>query len=120
MELRKKIVEKSTEEPKKWSLGKKSPKKAWKIKKKQRFPIWGSPVKQVLIIYLKKTVSLISLKKVELTEDNLATIFCLIRKALIEKGEVRMNAWEDYDIDLFTSEELLDLDRIFGVGGELT
>lgn len=59
----------------------------------------------------------ISLKKVELTEDNLATIFCLIRKALIEKGDVSMSAWEDYDIDLFTSEELLDLDRIFGKGG---
>ena len=58
-----------------------------------------------------------SLKKVELTEDNLATIFCLIRKALIEKGDVSMSAWEDYDIDLFTSEELLDLDRIFGKGG---
>ena len=61
----------------------------------------------------------ISLKNVELTEDNLAPIFCLIRKALIEKGHVRVNAWEDYAIELFTSEELLDLDRIFGDVGEL-
>jgi hypothetical protein len=61
----------------------------------------------------------LSLKRVELTEDNLATIFCLIRKALIEKGHAPMSgeSWEDYDIDLFTSEELLDLDRIFGKDG---
>lgn len=55
------------------------------------------------------------LRRVELSEENLATIFCLIRKALIEKGDVSMSEWEDYDIDLFTSEELRDVNDAFNI-----
>ena len=55
------------------------------------------------------------LEKVELTEKNLATIWCLIQKALIEKGDISMSFAKDYNIDIFTSEELRDVENIFSI-----
>jgi hypothetical protein len=57
----------------------------------------------------------LDLRWVELSEENLATIHCLIQKALIEKGDLSMSFAEDYDIDLFTSEELRDVNDAFNL-----
>ena len=55
------------------------------------------------------------LRWVELSEENLSTIWCLIQKALIEKGDLSMRFAKDYDIDLFTSEELRDVNDAFSL-----
>jgi len=51
-------------------------------------------------------------QKVELTEENVATVCCLIQKALIEKGASTENPI-DYAIGNFTLEEIEAVDAIF-------
>lgn len=51
-------------------------------------------------------------QKVELTEENVATVCCLIQKALIEKGASTADPI-DYEIGNFTLEEIEAVDAIF-------
>tara|TARA_R110002074_G_scaffold370850_1_gene545817 strand:+ start:64 stop:309 length:246 start_codon:yes stop_codon:yes gene_type:complete len=51
-------------------------------------------------------------QKVELTEENVATVCCLIQKALIEKGASTENPI-DYAIGNFTLEEIEAVEDIF-------
>tara|TARA_R110000751_G_scaffold47761_3_gene106781 strand:+ start:762 stop:1007 length:246 start_codon:yes stop_codon:yes gene_type:complete len=51
-------------------------------------------------------------QKVELTEENVATVCCLIQKALIEKGASTENPI-DYAIGNFTLEEIEAVEEIF-------
>ncbi len=51
-------------------------------------------------------------QKVKLTEENVATVCCLIQKALIEKGASTENPI-DYAIGNFTLEEIEAVEEIF-------
>ncbi len=51
-------------------------------------------------------------QKVELTEDNVAMVWCLIQKALIEKGASTEDP-VDYEIGNFELEEIEAVDAIF-------